>query len=286
MGLQVSEVDLRALLQVVSPASAEASSEALPVSVLSRAHDLIGCDVVSYNDFDPRARVDFDAQEYPKVGGENVDAFWQHYWGQSACSYSSRTGDERSVVMVSDFYTQRQLHDSPMYVEFSRPLGLEHEIIMCIPTPGDRTRRLHFARGPGADFSERDRLLLSLLRPHVSELLRQRDDDRQITPDLTTRQRQLLSLVAQGHTNDEIARRLFVSPLTVRKHLENIFERLGSGLGLPPSRWRLALPGRQTLRQSSATAFTSIRLLDNQARWHARTSGGSGRSCSSNDRAG
>jgi DNA-binding NarL/FixJ family response regulator len=38
-----------------------------------------------------------------------------------------------------------------------------------------------------------------------------------------------MRLVAAGHTNAEIARRLYVTSNTVRKHLENIFERLHVG---------------------------------------------------------
>jgi hypothetical protein len=34
--------------------------------------------------------------------------------------------------------------------------------------PG-RTMRLFFFRGPGPDFSERDRALLTLLRPHLHQ---------------------------------------------------------------------------------------------------------------------
>ncbi len=36
----------------------------------------------------------------------------------------------------------------------------------------------------------------------------------------------LLRLVAAGHTNTQIARRLGISAATVRTHLENIYERL------------------------------------------------------------
>ena len=43
---------------------------------------------------------------------------------------------------------------------------------------------------------------------------------------LTGRQRELLRLVAAGHDNIAIARRLGPSPYTVRKHLENAFARL------------------------------------------------------------
>ena len=36
-----------------------------------------------------------------------------------------------------------------------------------------------------------------------------------------------MSLVGEGMTNGQIAQTLWVSPHTVRKHLENAFEKLG-----------------------------------------------------------
>lgn len=44
---------------------------------------------------------------------------------------------------------------------------------------------------------------------------------------LTSREREILDLVAKGSTNAEIAEALWVSPGTVRKHLENVFAKLG-----------------------------------------------------------
>ena len=45
---------------------------------------------------------------------------------------------------------------------------------------------------------------------------------------LTERERDYLSLVAQGCSNKEIADILIVSKCTVKKTLENIFEKLGA----------------------------------------------------------
>jgi hypothetical protein len=58
-----------------------------------------------------------------------------------------------------------------MYTDHYQPLGFEHELQLCLPDPArrtggpERTVRLYFFRGPGPDFSERDRALLTLLRP-------------------------------------------------------------------------------------------------------------------------
>ena len=46
-------------------------------------------------------------------------------------------------------------------------------------------------------------------------------------PLLTAREREVLDLVARGKRNSDIAQDLWVSPSTVRKHLENIYEKLG-----------------------------------------------------------
>lgn len=46
-------------------------------------------------------------------------------------------------------------------------------------------------------------------------------------PGLTRREREVLDALAGGDSNAEIAVRLSVSPGTVRKHLENIYEKLG-----------------------------------------------------------
>ena len=45
---------------------------------------------------------------------------------------------------------------------------------------------------------------------------------------LTAREVEVLQLLAFGHTNKDIAERLFISPDTVKTHLEHIFEKLGT----------------------------------------------------------
>ena len=52
------------------------------------------------------------------------------------------------------------------------------------------------------------------------------EDDGPQWSSLTPRERQIASLVAQGHRYKEIAKRLGISAQTVRNHLRNIFDKL------------------------------------------------------------
>jgi DNA-binding NarL/FixJ family response regulator len=104
-----------------------------------------------------------------------------------------------------------------------RKSGIEHELTLCLPSDGGR---LWFWRGPGPDFSERDRGLLALLRPHLHEAYLDAERRRRGKPQLTRRHWDLLNLVAAGYTNAQMGRRLGISEGTVRKHLENIYGRL------------------------------------------------------------
>ena len=70
----------------------------------------------------------------------------------------------------------------------------------------------------------------TVLDPHiVAQLLAGRRRDNALGA-LTARERQLLSLLAEGHSNTAIAQQLVVSASAVEKHISNIFVKLG----LPP----------------------------------------------------
>jgi DNA-binding CsgD family transcriptional regulator len=47
-----------------------------------------------------------------------------------------------------------------------------------------------------------------------------------VSASLTPRECEVVVLVAEGKTNAEIARQLWISPGTVRRHLENVFAKL------------------------------------------------------------
>jgi len=68
--------------------------------------------------------------------------------------------------------------------------------------------------------------VLTLLRPHLHQACLDAERRRHPVPRLTPRQDDLVHLLAAGHTNTQIARRLGISEGTVRTHLENIYDKL------------------------------------------------------------
>ncbi|USQ76007.1 helix-turn-helix transcriptional regulator [Ornithinimicrobium cryptoxanthini] len=85
-------------------------------------------------------------------------------------------------------------------------------------------------REPARPFGDRERVLVDLLRPHVTSWLTRlgAPPGTLWSSAITERQLEILGLVRCGMSNKEIARALGLSPATVRKHLQNAFERLGT----------------------------------------------------------
>jgi DNA-binding NarL/FixJ family response regulator len=68
-----------------------------------------------------------------------------------------------------------------------------------------------------------------VLDPTIVSRLVARPREQSPLDELTEREREVLALIAEGHSNDAICRTLFVSPKTVETHVRHIFLKLGIG---------------------------------------------------------
>jgi DNA-binding CsgD family transcriptional regulator len=204
---------------------------ALPWQLMECMRDLFHSDSMKLCRFQP-ALEEFvleqalgDTQEV-EIGADPPDPhYWELYRSAAACNYADRTGDIINVTKLSDFVSDRQWRASPMSIDYG--FGRARSLMVYLPDEPGRRTRLYLWRGPGRDFDERDRLMLTLLRPHLIAAYRAAERSRQPPAALTTRQLELLQYVAQGYTNTQIARRMQLSEGTVRTHLNHIYERLG-----------------------------------------------------------
>lgn len=80
--------------------------------------------------------------------------------------------------------------------------------------------------------AERSELITAIHRVaagdrHLSASLEARLKSLQIGPNITLREREILALIARGQANKEIAAALGISEDTVKRHISNLFNKLG-----------------------------------------------------------
>jgi DNA-binding CsgD family transcriptional regulator len=185
-------------------------------------------EIITYCEVDwERRRVAYEADQLawacdPDVG----DAFWELKHQHAVCEYFARTGDFRPRRM-SDLLPPREWRARELYNVVFRPY--QYELEVRIPSSRAGYTRTFLFHAQKRDFGERDRLLLELLRPHLERVVDRFGRRATAEADLllTRREREILEWVERGKMNAEIAEILWLSPSTVRKHLENAYGKLG-----------------------------------------------------------
>ncbi len=231
----VTDRDVRHLVQLVEEGAEADDSWPFPSSVLIGLHEIVPCDDVTFQLMDARRQevtglwVDgqgavHDMAEDDDEGGLS-DLFWSGFWEYGGCSYQQITGDYLSIQRRSDEFSDRE-YATTIMGDFMRQVGMRHEVLVPLPPEGYLDYRILLFRSEGPDFSDREVMLLRMLRPHLAELHARRQRQFNGQPELTPRQWEILRRVAAGASNAEVARALHVSQATVRKHLEHIFLRL------------------------------------------------------------
>jgi DNA-binding CsgD family transcriptional regulator len=234
MAETVTEHDLRRLLAVIEEGRRDHPTEGMPWAVLEGLAALVPCEEVSFPEADLAHGHQMLCQWYRSgdraitFGDDGLSAeFWEHLEQFAPCNYPQRTGDLTSAVRWSDFYTTTELHNTPLFTEYFAPGGWTHGLHLSFPTLPGHFRKISFWRRTEGEFTERDRLVVELLRPHLWETYIDAQRRRRHLPQLSAREWEVLRLAHEGYGNSEIARRLFISVATVRKHMEHIFDRTG-----------------------------------------------------------
>jgi DNA-binding CsgD family transcriptional regulator len=225
--------DLRAVLEFVETAWALAGERAFPRDTLDALGELIPSDSVSYDDLD---RVHRREIEYVTTDDDDDDdgeqLFWRIVDEHPICRHQQAYADF-SATRLSDVISRRRLVNSHIYAEWLQPYGVEAELEAGIARSRARTRNFILQRASG-DFSMRDRVALELVRPQLRRIHEMTElrralgrSEPQDLGRLTGREGEVLELVAAGLTNAAIAERMWISPGTVKKHLDNIYAKLG-----------------------------------------------------------
>lgn len=228
----LADRDLWAMMAVIEDGRSDDPGPAVPWATLDGLIALIGCDVLVFNELEPD-KCRHVAQQLVGDGARQTirdttdspnDLFWRYY-RDFMCSYFDRTTDVHPI-RAADLYTPRDLANAPVQVEDPNPL--KDCLMMPFPAGPGRTRKVCMFRFSGRGFSDREALMLRLLRPHIHDVFLDAERRRRGIPRLTRRECEVLQLAAGGYSNRDIADRLFISIGTVRKHMEHVFERTGA----------------------------------------------------------
>ncbi|MGW7578413.1 response regulator transcription factor [Streptomyces sp. NPDC054765] len=133
----------------------------------------------------------------------------------------------------STLQTRSEFHALAAYADVYHPLDAEQQLAMSFPAgyAAGVPRKVCVAISrSGSDFSDADVAAAGLLRTRLSRVLNRLAPPP--TPPhspVTRRESAVLALLARGLTNQQIARRLAISPRTVDKHLEHAYAKLQVG---------------------------------------------------------
>jgi DNA-binding CsgD family transcriptional regulator len=233
--VQLSRSDLGGALDFLREAGELDGDEPFPPRLLARLASLIRCQCLTYCEIDRRRgeivfRTSTDSVEPPPD-----DAYWATVHEHPIRRHRAGTG-ELGAFKIYDFTTPRALRRTRFYADFLRPLNSGGFVMsVSLPAPAGYTRTFTFER-EGHDFDERERTLLDVLQPHLVQIRQATEVRRRArrsvaavrADGLTERETEVLAHVAEGMRNFEIAQALWISPGTVRKHLDNIYAKLGA----------------------------------------------------------
>lgn len=134
-----------------------------------------------------------------------------------------------NALLLSDFVSRKDWSETDLYHTGWGELAYEDDLGMNIGLSNGNLMSVALMR-ERRTFREEDREIFALLAPHMQTLFAPPSD-----PDvsalgglgLTRREQEVLFWVSEGKRNSEIAGILGISPGTVKRHLENLYRKLG-----------------------------------------------------------
>jgi DNA-binding CsgD family transcriptional regulator len=244
---RLSAADLRAALDVLQ-AIGEAGTchDAFARQGVACLRRLVGSELTTLSVCDLDSGHRAVVSDQPGVIAPHAIAVFDHYFhehplvrehGRNPCAVTRRIGD---LVDTASF------RRSGLYNDYYRPIRIQHA--MAVPIHVDRNVLVSFVLNrSGRDFSDRDRAVLEVIRPHLGGLYRLSvaaaaaagPAGAHAPPAsgavraaalglrLTAREREVVGWLGAGKTDRDIGEILGISPRTVHKHLQRIYEKLG-----------------------------------------------------------
>jgi DNA-binding NarL/FixJ family response regulator len=171
-------------------------------------------DLVAPAVHDPQSAIDLCAELLPDVVLMDID-FKGAMSGIEATRRIKETSPSTKVVIMTAHDEDRLLVDA-----------VEAGASGFLSKDGAALELLSAAKAAAEGEVLIDPVTLARLLPQVARERELQRDAMTLLDDLTDREREILTLLAQGIRNDEIAKKLYISPQTVQTHVRNILGKL------------------------------------------------------------
>lgn len=162
--------DYLALLGFIAEVSAACGLDDFRRRAVAALRRLVPSEIASHVEMRPGERaasvVDPSDVHFPE--GEEILA--RHGTDNPVVAHFHRAPDDQ-VLKISDFIDRHELHCRELYQHLYRRVGTEHQIAFALSASKPGIVAIALSRRH-RDFDERDRLLLSLARPHVIQAQR------------------------------------------------------------------------------------------------------------------
>lgn len=224
--MRVSASDLRGMVQFLDTALSSSPEDPFPPSTLSALTGLIAADQADYFEVGPDQTVLAFTMAFEEQPDARLDdASWRTAHQNPLEPF--RWGPADGPLRMSEVISDRELQRLGYYTDFLRLAHIRDRLRVWLWRSAQSAACVTLVRSD-ARFSDRDSAVMAVLQPHLAAL-RERfiaAGDRPDQVDLTIREAEVVTLVATGRSNAEIARLLFMSPATVAKHLEHAYRKL------------------------------------------------------------
>jgi DNA-binding CsgD family transcriptional regulator len=181
---RLTQRDLRVLGACITEIYALLDLDTFREHVVRAISKVVPAEVITYTEIgrrgQPTVRVLHPARAVP---ADLMLAFEHHKHDHPLIKHFGGNPHGRAAK-ISDFLTQREFHRLGLYDEFFRQVGVEHQMVIGLPAQSPRVVGVALNRSR-LDFSERDRLLLSALRPHIVQAFANAESFSQIKREMT-----------------------------------------------------------------------------------------------------
>jgi len=233
--------DWRLAMEFVNGVAEAAGESAAPIrSICARLKVLAACEVatlsVCHLDSGHRSVQGDDAASISAAERECFDRHFDEHPLVQVHGWHRHPHAQR----ISDLLPGAAFRRTALYADYYARVGIDHVIAI----PMHQSRRCLVScvlNRAGRDFSDREAALLDQVRRPLARLLERGGWRRRAeaaltgrTPPklaldvpLTAREREVLGWVAAGKTDRDVAAIVGISPRTVHKHLQHIYDKLG-----------------------------------------------------------